>query len=69
MSQILILNRCDSPGLIRFEENLKAFALNNSPIRMKGESKYVTMKKSGGPTGPQDFTRLIDDLVTDQAIT
>ena len=69
MSKILTLNRCDSPGLRRFEENLKAFALNSSPVRMQGESKYVVMKKSGGPAGPQNFTRLIDDLVTDQART
>ncbi|MFD1096517.1 hypothetical protein [Salegentibacter chungangensis] len=69
MSRILSINPCDSPGLRRFEENLKAFALNMPSIRMAGESKYTAMKKSGGPTGPQDFNRLIDDLVTDQART
>lgn len=69
MSQILKLNPCDSPGLRRFEENLKAFALSSSPVRMEVESKYTVMKKSGGPTGIQDFSRLIDDLVADQSRT
>jgi hypothetical protein len=69
MVKIFELNSCNSEGIRRFEENLKLFALNKSPIRMEGESKYVAMKKSGGPTGPQDFDRLIDDLVADQAKT
>lgn len=69
MSQILKINACDSPGLRRFEENLKAFALNSTPVRMEDESKYTSMKKTGGPQGSQDFTRLIDDLVSDQART
>lgn len=36
---------------------------------MKGASKYTAMKKSGGPTGSQNWTKLIDDLVADQART
>jgi hypothetical protein len=69
MARIFELNSCNSSEIRRFEENLKLFALGKSPIRMEGESKYVAMKKSGGPTGPQDFSRLIDDLVADQAKT
>lgn len=69
MAEIFKLNPCDSPALRRFEDNLKAFALNDTPVRMEGESKYTAMKKSGGPTGSQNFTKLIDDLVADQSRT
>ncbi|SIR17758.1 hypothetical protein [Maribacter ulvicola] len=69
MVKIFKLNTCQSPGLQRFEENLKLFALNKPGIRMDEASKYTTMKKSGGPTGNQDYAKLIDDLVYDQAKT
>ncbi|PXX26475.1 hypothetical protein [Arenibacter sp. ARW7G5Y1] len=69
MLQIFKINSCNSPGVRRFEENLKLFALNKPSIRMEAHSKYATMKKSGGPTGSQDFNKLIDDLVTNQSKT
>jgi hypothetical protein len=69
MAQFFNLNQCNSAGIKRFEENLKRFALNKPSIRMQGISKYAAMKKSGGPTGLQNFTKLIDDLVTNQAKT
>lgn len=69
MLKIFKLNTCGSPGLNRFEENLRLFALNKPSIRMQQASKYTTMKKSGGPTGNQNFNKLIDDLVYDQSKT
>ncbi len=69
MSALFQQNACDSPGMKRFEENLRLFALGKPAIRMAGQSKYTAMKEAGGPTGPQDFARLIDDLVVDQAKT
>ena len=69
MLKIFKLNACGSPGLERFEENLKLFALNKPSIRMEKASKYTTMKKSGGPTGDQNYHKLIDDLVYDQSKT
>ncbi|SDL83993.1 hypothetical protein SAMN04488514_103114 [Kriegella aquimaris] len=69
MVQIFKLNPCNSLGVRRFEENLKLFALSKPAIRMQGSSKYATMKKSGGPSGSQDFNRLIDDLVANQSKT
>ncbi|MGB5929037.1 MAG: hypothetical protein WBH03_12745 [Cyclobacteriaceae bacterium] len=51
LSRIFELNPCNSKALRQFEENLKRFALNNSPIKMEGKSKYAAMKESGGPTG------------------
>ena len=69
MALIFKLNPGDSPGLRRFEENLKKFALCQSSIRMQGASKYTAMKESGGPTGAQNFNQLINDLVADQSRT
>ncbi len=69
MAQIFELNSCNSTGIKRFEENLKLFALNKPAIRMPGSSKYTVMKKSGGPSGSQDFMKLVDDLVANQAKT
>tara|TARA_R110002049_G_scaffold166186_1_gene332384 strand:- start:938 stop:1948 length:1011 start_codon:yes stop_codon:yes gene_type:complete len=69
MLQIFKINTCNSPGVRRFEENLKLFALNKPAIRMEGNSKYATIKKSGGPVGSQDFNKLIDDLVANQSKT
>ncbi|SNR47502.1 hypothetical protein SAMN04488009_2034 [Maribacter sedimenticola] len=69
MVKLFQMNACSSAGLKRFEENLELFALNKAPIRMQEASKYTTMKKSGGPTGNQNFNKLIDDLVYDQSKT
>lgn len=69
MARMFKINSCKSAALRRFEENLKLFALNKPAIRSQGSSKYATMKKSGGPTGLQDFNKLIDALVSDQAET
>lgn len=69
LSRIFELNPCDSKALRQFEENLKRFALDNSPIRMEAKSRYAAMKESGGPTGTQDLNSLIDDLVSDQSKT
>jgi len=69
MSQFFTLNLCNSTGIKRFEENLKLFALNKPGIRIQVVSKYAAMKKSGGPTGSQDFNKLVDNLVANQAKT
>ena len=69
MSKFFDLNQCNSSSVQRFEDNLKFFALNQPSIRMEGTSKYAAMKKSGGPSGQQNFTKLIDDLVDNQAQT
>ena len=69
MSQFFTLNSCNSSGIKRFEENLKRFALKKPAIRMQGISKYAAMKKSGGPTGSQNFNKLINDLVANQSKT
>ncbi|PRX54971.1 hypothetical protein [Flagellimonas meridianipacifica] len=69
MSLIFNLNACNSPSIGRLEENLRLFALDKPAVQMKERSKYEKMKNSGGPNGEQDFERLIDELVDDQAKT
>lgn len=69
MSEIFKLNSCNSEGVKRFEENLKLFALGKPSIRMKEESKYTTIKKSGGPKGEQNYIKLFDDLIANQSKT
>lgn len=69
MAQFFVLNACKSAAVLQFEENLKLFARKQPAIRMEESSKFAKMKKSGGPSGSQDFAKLIDDLVADQAKT
>ncbi|WP_190809378.1 hypothetical protein [Flagellimonas sp. S3867] len=69
MAQLFNLNTCNNPGVKRFEENLKRFALNQAPIKMKGTSKYTAMKKSGGPVGAQNLSKLTNDLIANHAQT
>lgn len=66
---IFSLNTCNSQAVRRFEKNLRLFALGEPSIRMKEPSKYAKMKKSGGPSGEQNFDMLIDDLLADQSRT
>lgn len=69
MGQLFNLNPCNGLGIKRFEKNLRMYALNQPSVRMQGVSKYTAMKKTGGPIGLQDFNKLINDLVADQAKT
>ena len=69
MAQIFRLNDCNGAAIKAFEENLKRYALDQPSIRIDKISKYEAMKKTGGPSGPQNTKKLINDLVADQAKT
>ena len=69
MRNFFSLNNCDSKAVKQFEENLKRFALNETSIRIDKASKYVEMKKIGGPTGAQNFEKLINDFIKNQSKT
>jgi hypothetical protein len=62
MANLLRMNSCDSPGLRRFQENFRLFALNRDPIRMealiaeKKANKVMLSKK-------QNMQQLVDDLI------
>lgn len=69
MSALVQMNDCASPGLRRFEENLRLFALNQQPIRLDGEAKsaLAAAEAAGKALTEQDYERLIEELVADQA--
>lgn len=69
MRQFFRLNGCSSKVLKQFEENLKAFALQTSPIRSQFESVYQKVKEIGGPSGNQNYRKLLNDLVANQSKT
>jgi hypothetical protein len=71
MYALVQMNACTSPGLKRFEDNLRLFALNQQPIRLEGETGPSAVKApaSGITLRDQDYAGLIEDLVADHART
>lgn len=70
MNELLVLNECNSPGLIRFEENLKLFSLNKQPLKLSvaNEAQPATISTGGsGEYKDQNYLRLIDDLIGDHS--
>jgi len=65
MVSMFRMNGCEGPGLMRFQENLRRFALNKQPIRLGGDphgkSNTGTLSKS------QNFEKLVDDLVLEHS--
>jgi hypothetical protein len=65
-------NACGGPALKRFEENLRRFALNQSPVRLSGVTRPVASINTvvpGLPFRDQNYPRLMQDLVAEQAKT
>ena len=61
-------NGCGSVGLADFQSNLIRFANGDSPVKHAGAiTSTLNTSSSGGPPKDGDFTRLLDDLVTDNA--
>lgn len=59
MAKLVKTNGCKSKGLMRFEENLRRFAVNKQPIPISGNTKkQVTVSVSN-----QNFSKLAEDLV------
>jgi hypothetical protein len=58
-------NGCGSPGLKNFQTNLIRFANSESPIKFAGA--VLAPSAPGGPAKDADFTRLINDLVAENA--
>ena len=62
MAALIRLNGCDSPGLKRFEENLRLYALGQQPIRIQNlidrrKNTIFEIAKN------QDMAKLMEDLV------
>jgi hypothetical protein len=60
-------NGCKSVGLERFEDNLRLFALNKQPIRLDGSTGSDGAVTPGTPFKDQNYTRLMTELVEDDA--
>ncbi|MDT8346772.1 MAG: hypothetical protein RQ756_03140 [Flavobacteriaceae bacterium] len=69
MGAFFRLNVCSNPSIRHFEKNLRAFALGQKPLRLKGMSPYEELRIKGGPSGEQNFTKLIDDILINQSET
>jgi hypothetical protein len=69
MTTLLRVNACDSPGLERFQDNLRLFALSRRPKRLAGEVvvSSVVHPPPGTLFEDQDYSRLIEDLVFEQS--
>jgi hypothetical protein len=69
MQSLVQMNSCASPGLKRFEDNLRMFALNKAPIRLDGKPAIspALIPIPGIPYKDHDYTRLLSDLVVDDS--
>lgn len=67
VNALLQLNTCTAPGLLRFEDNLRLFALNHQPIKLRGEATVSSMiaPPPGQAFKDQDYRKLILDLILD----
>ena len=64
-------NACNSPGLQRFEDNLRMFALNERPKRLTGqlEVSSIITPQPGTLFKDQNYTELLEDLIFEQSKT
>jgi hypothetical protein len=72
MKALVRLNDCAGPGLKRFQENLMLFSIGKQPIPLPGAAPPVPSPAQTSPPGvfkDQNYTRLLEDLVADQAKT
>ncbi len=69
MSNFFRLNACDSKSITQFANNLLAFATQRPPVRLKGMSNYEKIKILGGPSGDQNYTKLLNDILRNQSNT
>ena len=63
MKALFKINGCKSPGIMRFQENLRLFALNKQPIQLGNAAKSTSTVSFKN----QNFTKLIEDLVFQQS--
>jgi len=72
MDALLRVNACPSPSLKRFQENMMLFALGKQPIILPGAAPSVTSRAQPSAPGTftdQNYTRLLDDLISEQSRT
>ena len=64
MGDLVRMNACKSAGLLRFEENLRLFALNKQPAQVHGEAEDSSPANAQSAKD-QDYRKLIEDLILD----
>jgi len=65
MTSLIKMNGCSSPGLRRFEENLRLFALNKQAIRLGGEN--LSESSTAVFSKNHDYQKLTEDLIYAQS--
>lgn len=67
MTSLVQINTCTAPGLLRFEDNLRLFALNKQPTQLGGEATVssVITPPAGQTFKDQNYRKLIEDLILD----
>jgi hypothetical protein len=70
MDSLLRMNTCASPGLKRFQDNMMRFALGQQPLRLAGGETLASIRPKTSPGVPfkdSNYTKLLDDLVTENS--
>lgn len=71
MALLLRMNKCASPGLKRFEQNMKRFALGQPGLHLEGGQTLASIgparPSKGVPFKDSDYTRVLDDLIMDNS--
>lgn len=68
MDALFQMNACASPGLKRFQENLRLFALNKQ-LGGRATTSAVVTPPPGTPFKDQNYTKLAEDLIFEQSKT
>jgi hypothetical protein len=70
MDALVRLNACDGAGLRRFQENIVLFSKGKQPILLPGAPPPLTPSaQPPSVLADSDYSRLVEDLVADQAKT
>jgi hypothetical protein len=71
MALLLRINKCASPGLKRFEQNMKRFALGQPALRLAGGQTLASIgpprPSQGSPFKDSNYTRMLDDLIVENS--
>ncbi|HSO75118.1 MAG TPA: hypothetical protein VLU47_09780 [Blastocatellia bacterium] len=71
MDLLLGMNACASPGLKRFQDNMMRFALGKPPLRLAGGETLASIRPTkpspGGAFKDSNYTKLLDDLVSEHS--
>ena len=67
MDALVRLNPCGGAGLRRFQENVVLFSMGKQPLLIPGASPIAPSTQPPGVLADSDYSRLVEDLVADQA--